>query len=63
MALSAADALVDPVTRIDGFRIACLLDASTGMALLMSFLRAVSHERGNSAVPHDIGARTRRSGG
>jgi hypothetical protein len=31
--LSETDALLTPVTRIDGFRLACLIDASTGMVL------------------------------
>jgi hypothetical protein len=31
--LSEADTLLTPVTRIDGFRLACLIDASTGMVL------------------------------
>jgi hypothetical protein len=33
MALAAADALVAPVARIDGFPLACVIDASTGMLL------------------------------
>ncbi len=30
---SKADALLGPVTEIDGFLLACLIDASTGMVL------------------------------
>ena len=33
MALAAAEALLAPVTAIDGFRLASLMDASTGMVL------------------------------
>ncbi len=33
MALAAAEALLAPVTVIDGFRLASLMDASTGMVL------------------------------
>ncbi len=33
MILPAADELLAPVTAIDGFRLGCLIDASTGMVL------------------------------
>ena len=33
MILPAADELLAPVMAIDGFRLACLIDASTGMVL------------------------------
>ena len=33
MALPAADAILAPVTAIDGFQLAGLIDASTGMVL------------------------------
>ncbi len=33
MILSEADAFLAPVTEIDGFMLACLMDASTGMVL------------------------------
>ena len=33
MILDEAEALLDPVSDIDGFMLACLVDASTGMVL------------------------------
>jgi hypothetical protein len=34
--LDEAEALLDPVSDIDGFMLACLVDASTGMVLTLT---------------------------
>lgn len=39
MILDEAEALLDPVPDIDGFMLACPVDASTGMALARHNLR------------------------
>ena len=45
MALAAAEAVLAPVTAIDGFRLASLIDASTGMVL------ASAQDRDDISVP------------
>jgi hypothetical protein len=42
--LDEAEALLDPVSDIDGFMLACLVDASTGMALARHSLRRIESD-------------------